>query len=475
MRRIVLLLTFMMGAMLLATGVAVAASQLDQQNPPTSPCPDFDPGEECVQRLISGFEDESGKTPTIYAQTFTAGSTGNLDKVRVYLDRGPILIGEYTDDVRASIQPLDSSGHPAGINSALYKGQINWEAIPLPFSPDWVEIDLDPQNPALPEPVVAGTKYALVMDTSDPIPGLHYFWWGRGDAYAGGSAQHFSSTDWESASPQFDFFFETYVDTTDGDGDGVADSADNCPSVANPEQVDTDGDGIGNACDEDIDDDTVLNGSDNCPDVANPDQTNTDGDAQGDACDADDDGDEVADSADNCPAEANANQADADGDGIGDVCDGDADGDGANNELDNCPSVANPEQVDTDGDGVGDACEPLSYNFSGFLSPVDNLPTLNQVKAGRAIPVKFSLEGDQGLDIFADGYPTSQPIDCDSGDPVDAIEQTVSAGQSGLSYDATTDQYTYVWKTAKDWTGCRQLVLRFDDEQEYKANFEFVR
>jgi Thrombospondin type 3 repeat len=366
MRRIVLLLTFMMGAMLLATGVAVAASQLDQQNLPTSPCPDFDPGEECAQVLISGFEDESGKNPTIGAQTFTAGLTGNLHKVRVYLDRGPIVIGEYTDDVRASIQPLDTSGHPAGINSALYKGQINLEAIPLPFSPDWVEINLVPQDdPA--QPVVAGTKYALVMDTSDPFPGLFYGWWDRGDTYAGGSAQHFSASGWESASPQFDFFFQTYVDTTDGDGDGVADSADNCPSVANP------------------------------------------------------------------------------------------------------------EQIDTDGDGVGDACEPLSYNFSGFLSPVDNLPTVNQVKAGRVIPVKFSLEGDQGLDIFADGYPKSQPIDCNSGDPVNKIEQTVSAGQSGLSYDATTDQYTYVWKTAKDWTGCRQLVLRFDDGQEYKANFEFVR
>jgi hypothetical protein len=372
MRRIVLLLTFMMGAMLLATGVAVAASQLDQQNSPTSPCPDFDPGEECIGPLFSGFEDEeSGIDGSIMAQTFTAGLTGKLDKVRVYLDSGPIVSGyEDTDEVRASIQPLDSSGHPAGINRALYEGKIKWEALPFPFSPDWVEINLVPENLAQPEPVVAGTKYALVMDTSDPFPGLFYGWWGRGDTYAGGSAQSFSPSGWESfpqVGSQFDFYFETYVDTTDGDGDGVADSADNCPSVANP------------------------------------------------------------------------------------------------------------EQVDTDGDGVGDACEPSGYNFSGFFRPVDNLPTLNQVKAGRAIPVKFSLEGDQGLEIFADGYPKSQPIDCDSGDPVDAIEQTVSAVQSALSYDATTDQYTYVWKTAKDWTGCRELVLRFDDKQEHKANFQFVR
>jgi Domain of unknown function (DUF4082) len=40
------------------------------------------------------------------------------------------------------------------------------------------------------------------------------------------------------------------------------------------------------------------------------------------------------------------------------------------------------------------------YNFSGFFQPVNNMPTLNVAKAGSAIPVKFSLGGDQGLDIF---------------------------------------------------------------------------
>ncbi|MEO1574058.1 MAG: thrombospondin type 3 repeat-containing protein [Pseudomonadota bacterium] len=45
----------------------------------------------------------------------------------------------------------------------------------------------------------------------------------------------------------------------DSDGDGVADSSDNCTLVANPDQRDTNGDGFGNACDADLNNDGVVN------------------------------------------------------------------------------------------------------------------------------------------------------------------------------------------------------------------------
>ena len=116
----------------------------------------------------------------------------------------------------------------------------------------------------------------------------------------------------------------------------------------------------------------------------------------------------------------------------------------------------------------------VQYNFSGFFQPVENLPAFNQVKAGQAVPVKFSLNGDQGLDIFADGYPISQQIECDSSAPADNIEQTVTAGSSSLSYDPTTDTYTYTWKTDRAWSGtCRQLVVQLNDGSEHVANFMF--
>jgi len=114
------------------------------------------------------------------------------------------------------------------------------------------------------------------------------------------------------------------------------------------------------------------------------------------------------------------------------------------------------------------------YNWSGFFQPVDNLPTVNSAKAGSAIPVKFSLGGNEGLNIFAAGYPKVQQVACASGAPIDEIEQTVTAGASGLTYDAASGQYSYIWKTDKSWAGsCRQLVVRLVDGTEHIAGFQF--
>jgi hypothetical protein len=124
------------------------------------------------------------------------------------------------------------------------------------------------------------------------------------------------------------------------------------------------------------------------------------------------------------------------------------------------------------GTGSNTATHFVIFNWSGFFQPVDNLPTINSVNAGRAIPVKFGLGGNKGLNIFVPGYPLSLQVACDTGAPMDTIEQTVTAGSSSLSYGG--GQYNYVWKTEKSWAGtCRQLIVKLIDGTEHVATFKF--
>jgi hypothetical protein len=115
----------------------------------------------------------------------------------------------------------------------------------------------------------------------------------------------------------------------------------------------------------------------------------------------------------------------------------------------------------------------VAWPFRGFFQPVDN-DVVNVGQAGTAIPVKFALGAAYGLAIFADGYPQSVRQDCVTGASEDAIETTVTAGQSTLTYDATSGQYIYVWKTDKAWAGtCRKLTVKLFDNTVRTASFRF--
>ena len=110
--------------------------------------------------------------------------------------------------------------------------------------------------------------------------------------------------------------------------------------------------------------------------------------------------------------------------------------------------------------------------FTGFFHPVDNNGVLNLVKAGSAVPVKFSMGGDFGLGVLV-SPPKAVAITCPTGAGADAVEETTTS-PSGLTYNAASDQYNYVWKTQPAWKGtCKRLDLPMSDGVTHAAVFQF--
>jgi hypothetical protein len=116
------------------------------------------------------------------------------------------------------------------------------------------------------------------------------------------------------------------------------------------------------------------------------------------------------------------------------------------------------------------------YAWNGFFQPIDNNGVYNQVNAGRTIPAKWSLGGNQGLDILAAGSPSSVQVTCPSSAPVDALEETSTATVSGLKYDPSADQYIYNWTTLKTYAGtCRRFTVKLADDTVHSALFKFTK
>ena len=241
----------------------------------------------------------------------------------------------------------------------------------------------------------------------------------------------------------------------DGDGDGIADAADNCPQASNADQADGDGDGIGDVCDTDLDGDGAEDATDNCPGLANPDQFDLDRDGLGDACDDDPDGDGLTDAQelergtdrlrrdtdgddrpdgqDTCPLQADRVGNDANGNGVGDACDPDDDGDGVLDWADNCPGTANPDQAevcvdDRDGDGTLnelDTCPNLANPDQAIAPCVSRFESVTYVRDSHAVRLVGGeiLVGTSGglLSVQGDAISVLTTADGLSGNRVRAV------------------------------------------------------
>ena len=212
----------------------------------------------------------------------------------------------------------------------------------------------------------------------------------------------------------------------DIDKDGVLNAIDNCPTLYNPSQlVDNVGDTRGHVCinNLDVDGDLIGEASDNCPNFTgtlengvphpaftatyNPDQVDTDGDGVGDKCDSEDfDKDGVINSVDNCATVYNPAdpvfqiQTDSDLDGLGDDRTG----------IDTTPGVAgycDPDSADDNNNGVPDDL----VQFGAVIACNHTASGISNVTGNTNAVGNLSLAD---VELTDDG--TADPL-CTSGDP----------------------------------------------------------
>ena len=237
----------------------------------------------------------------------------------------------------------------------------------------------------------------------------------------------------------------------DDDGDSVLDATDAFPLDAS-ESLDSDGDGLGDNADifpndagETIDSDTdgIGDNSDNCVNVANTNQINSDDDLLGNACDEDDDNDGLSDQFDIFPLDA-SEQVDSDEDGVGDNGDAfpldssewlDTDSDGIGNNADN----------DDDGDGIQDSND--AFPLDGLYiadSDNDGMPDSWEIRYGLDPndPTDAASDTDNdgvtALDEYLAGTIPSGSLDIDGNGQYDALTDglLLLRGMFGLTNDA---------------------------------------
>jgi hypothetical protein len=119
-----------------------------------------------------------------------------------------------------------------------------------------------------------------------------------------------------------------------------------------------------------------------------------------------------------------------------------------------------------------------SYTFNGFISPVDNPPTVNTARAGQAVPVKWQISGGTSVPSSTDSASfkslTSYGVNCTSLTGVsESVVEQYAAGSSGLQ-NLGGGYWQYNWATSRSYAGtCRKMVLILNDGTSHEALFKF--
>lgn len=116
---------------------------------------------------------------------------------------------------------------------------------------------------------------------------------------------------------------------------------------------------------------------------------------------------------------------------------------------------------------------PGLYHINGFYQPVDMSGVVNTVKGGSTVPLKFEVfDGNVELTDTAIVTMSAKQITCDPAAPTEAIEEIVTAGGTGLRYDATAGQFVFNWKAPKKAGDCYAVTATTTDGSSVTALFK---
>lgn len=133
-------------------------------------------------------------------------------------------------------------------------------------------------------------------------------------------------------------------------------------------------------------------------------------------------------------------------------------------------------------DGVSTSISPgttrigASWDFVGFSQPIDNLPTVNQINAGQAVPVKWRILTASGSPVtdLTTATITATSVACENSASLDLVEET-TAGDSGLK-NLGNGYYQLNWKSPKAYaSSCKTLHLHIGDGVSHDAGFKFKK
>ena len=115
-----------------------------------------------------------------------------------------------------------------------------------------------------------------------------------------------------------------------------------------------------------------------------------------------------------------------------------------------------------------------AWTFKGFYQPVDMGATVNTVKGGSTVPIKFELFA--GTTELTDTANVEQPlkatkVTCDTGAPLDDIE-LMATGNTALRYDGPAGQFIYNWKTPTSAGTCYNVTITAKDGSSQTAHFK---